>query len=157
MPFVGGVDWVGIAKREAVIFDVSMNRLVFNGREYSSVEEMPPDVRRVYEDAMASVGALDKAGGSGGSQIKITTRLEVNGKEYSSVHEMPRLIRAAFEKLAHRGETGQSSEGPTETPRAPLAIEGSSSLDAQLRLSPTTRFLIALVVVGALAALLLGR
>jgi len=133
-----------------------MNRVVFNGREYSSVEEMPPDVRGVYEDAMASVAALDKAGGSGGSHVRITTRLVVNGKEYSSVHEMPPLIRAAFEKLAHRGETGQSS-GPTETPRAPLAIEGSSSLDAQLRLSPTTRFLIALVVVGTLAAFLLWR
>jgi hypothetical protein len=134
-----------------------MNRVVFNGREYSSVEEMPPDVRRVYEDAMASVGALDKAGGSGGSHITITTRLVVNGKEYSSIHEMPPLIRAAFEKLAHRRETGQSSEGPTETPRAPLAIEDSSSLDAQLRLSPTTRFLVALVVVGTLATFLLWR
>ena len=99
---MGRIDWVGIAEREAAILSPVMNRVVFNGREYSSVEEMPPDVRRVYEDAMASVAALDKAGGSGGPHIRITTRLVVNGKEYSNVHEMPPLIRTAFEKLAHR-------------------------------------------------------
>ena len=31
-------------------------KIVFNGAEYDSVDAMPPDVRRTYEQAMARVG-----------------------------------------------------------------------------------------------------
>lgn len=135
-----------------------MTRVVFNGKEYSSVDEMPPDVRKLYDDVIASIASPDKAGGSGGVHIKVATRLVVNGKEYTSVHEMPPLVRAAYEKLAHLGGAALATANPAETPSVPLAVEANSrSLDAQLRLSPSTRFLITLVVVGALAAFFLWR
>ena len=38
-------------------------KIVFNGQEYDSVDAMPPDVRRTYEQAMARVA-------SGGAAVK---------------------------------------------------------------------------------------
>jgi hypothetical protein len=136
-----------------------MNRVIFNGREYASPDEMPPDVRRLYDDVLASVAGSDKVGGPGHSEIKIRTRLVVNGKEYASVAEMPLSIRGAYEKLIHHAAPGQLGANPAEASRSPQPIETSSSsaLDVQLRLSASTRMVLALLVVSALAAFFLWR
>jgi hypothetical protein len=51
-------------------------KIIFNGKEYSSREDMPPEVRRIYDNAMATVladenrdGIPDLFQGKGGSTI----------------------------------------------------------------------------------------
>jgi hypothetical protein len=137
----------------------SMNRIVFNGREYSCPDEMPPDVRRQYDDVMASVASSEKAGSPGQPAVKIRTRFVVNGKEYLNVFEMPASIRASYEKFANRNNVATPPENAVGVSRSSIpAVTGTPlSLDAQLRFSLSTRLLLALLVVTALAALVLWR
>jgi len=95
-------------------------KIVFNGKEYDSVDAMPPDVRKEYEVALE---ALRKSGGEeilsvlqrdmgvSGTHIKATFReIVVNGKKYDSVEAMPPDVRRAYER-AMAGFT------PKERPR----------------------------------------
>ncbi len=88
------------------------SRIVVNGREYGSVEEMPPDVRALYERALRLAAEAGTAGAtaevatstSGGDvpgqvtvrTVKTATRFIVDGKEYGSVDELPPSARAAL-------------------------------------------------------------
>ena len=94
--------------------------LVFNGKTYSGVEDMPPEVRRAYEEAMAFLADKDHDGipdileGKGGDversvlqagvTVSTTTRIIVNGREYSSVSELPPEVREKYEQAAAKVE-----------------------------------------------------
>ncbi len=94
-----------------------VSKIVVDGREYGSPDDMPPDVRRVYEQVMGRLGDADRDGvpdllqplvGSAGVGHTIeTTSITVNGKTYGGPDEMPedvrRLYQAAMAKLAVRG------------------------------------------------------
>jgi hypothetical protein len=73
-------------------------RIVFNGREYARLDEMPPDARSTYERAIASLAG--DSGGSGVSdghlRVRTKTRIVVNGEEYASVDEMPADVRRLY-------------------------------------------------------------
>jgi len=64
-------------------------KIRFNGREYSSLEEMPPEVRQVYENALAS----------GQIRIQKSAKLVFNGQEYNSLDEMPEPVRRQYEQV----------------------------------------------------------
>jgi hypothetical protein len=137
-----------------------MSRIVFNDREYSSPDEMPPDTRRQYDEVMASVVASEKESGPGQPSIKIRTRLVINGKEYSSVAEMPPAIRAAYEKFVNRNDLAVPNQNTAAMSSSRVLREpgtSSSSLDLQLRLPASTKTLLTLLVVAALAALVWWR
>ena len=85
-------------------------KIIVDGQEFSSVEEMPPDVRRQYEQAMGALADRDGDGvpdimqsglsgmgdtGDGFHKVEVETRNEyvVNGREYSSLDEMPPAAR----------------------------------------------------------------
>lgn len=75
-----------------------------NGREYNSLEEMPADVREVFEKAKAlQAGAQSPFGSSGHGRIKF------NGIEYESIDAMPRDIRLMYEKVMKAVEVGGAS------------------------------------------------
>jgi hypothetical protein len=57
-------------------------KIRFNGQEYSSPAELPPDAHAAYEKAIA-VRQTDVVTGN------TTTRLIINGQEFSSVADMP--------------------------------------------------------------------
>ncbi len=90
-----------------------VSKITFNGKEYSSVDEMPPDVRQTYEKVIQVFQDKDQDGVpdifQGGAQniqgaqkIVINqglfTKIIFNGKEYSSVDEMPPNVRQAYEQ-----------------------------------------------------------
>jgi hypothetical protein len=60
-------------------------KITYNGQEYSSVEELPPEVRAAYEKAMA------KGGGS------VSTKIVFNGQQYASLDQMPTAERQLYE------------------------------------------------------------
>jgi len=72
-------------------------KICFNGQEYGSLEEMPPDVRQLYGHALAS----------GQIRIQKSTRLVFNGQEYNSLDEMPEPVRRQYEQVMALVDTNQ--------------------------------------------------
>jgi hypothetical protein len=67
-------------------FNVKTN-IRFNGQEYAGVEAMPPDVRRVYEQALAK------------AQVRTSTKVVFNGQTYASLAEMPPDLRSQYDQV----------------------------------------------------------
>jgi hypothetical protein len=73
-----------------------------NGKEYSSTDEMPPEVREIFQKAMAAKT------GSGQQMSAAVTRTKIffNGTEYASIDKMPQDVRQLYEKVLKAAETG---------------------------------------------------
>jgi hypothetical protein len=123
-------------------------KITFNGKEYESVDDMPPEERQTYERMMAMIENKGQASASdvpeGGplsnvaTSFKVTTRIVFNGKEYGSVEEMPAADRQTYERamnmsgLAMAGATAPPAQRPAapasaaSTPPAVSATPGVS-------------------------------
>ena len=67
-------------------------KIKYQGQEYSSVEDLPPEVRAAYEKAMATGG------------VSVSRKTVFNGQEYASLDQMPAAERQLYEdalKLSH--------------------------------------------------------
>ena len=109
------------------------NLIVIDGKTYNSVNEMPPDVRAKYEQAMKSLkdenrngfpdqlesvnilkdqdgnGIPDIFEGTSSTQISTTnTKIIVNGKEYESIEELPPDARARYEQAMGNMDKNQN-------------------------------------------------
>jgi hypothetical protein len=85
-------------------------KITINGQHYDSLEAMPPDVRRTYEEAMRALGPAlasgqgagstqvltGQAGGLGGSLI-VNRTTTVNNRTYGSVDDVPPEVRQQYE------------------------------------------------------------
>ena len=60
-------------------------RINYQGKEYSSVEELPPEARSAYEKAMAAGDATT------------SSKIVFNGQEYASPEQMPTAERQLYE------------------------------------------------------------
>jgi hypothetical protein len=92
-------------------------RLVVNGKEYDSVDELPEKVRAAYEKAVAS-GLIP---GEGGAAPGGAGRIVVNGQAYDSVEAMPEDVRRLYED-AMAAAASQRPASPTahaHDPRIP--------------------------------------
>jgi hypothetical protein len=97
-------------------------KIVFNGKEYDSVDAMPPDVRKEYEVALETLkqggGAeifslLQRDMGVMGARIETTVReIVVNGKKYDSVDAMSPDVRRAYEQAMARLAPGAAAVRP---------------------------------------------
>ena len=65
-----------------------------NGKEYTSVEEMPANLREAYERAK---GTSRMAG----------AKVIFNGREYENVEAMPPDVRLVFDKIIEGAQTGK--------------------------------------------------
>jgi hypothetical protein len=75
-----------------------------NGKEYNSIEEMPPDIRSAFEKAMAV--QADKA-------IPSVTQNKIifNGIEYKKIEDMPPDVRMLYEKALDAVQSGEVRTG----------------------------------------------
>ena len=80
-------------------------KFVVNGKEYASVEEMPPELREAYEKAVrARAGVrIEKP------QVRIETKIVFNGKEYDSLEAMPAGVRRVYQSVMKSVERGAAS------------------------------------------------
>jgi hypothetical protein len=117
-------------------------RFIVNGKEYNSVEEMPPELREAYEKAVSS--------GSGvriqKPQVSLKTKIVFNGKEYDSLDAMPGDIRRVYGSVMKAAETGEVppemlsaalADGPTLTPQGQAL---HTSLDLPKPIEPVSSF-----------------
>ena len=102
-------------------------KIVFNGKEYDSVDAMPPDVRKEYEVALETLrksggeeilSVLQRDMGVSGTHIKATYReIVVNGKKYDSVEAMSPDVRRAYEQaMARLAPGGGAARRPPVAP-----------------------------------------
>jgi len=145
-------------------------RIVVNGKAYSSVEEMPEDLRHAYELAISNIGREGHGIQPGSPQ----TRVVFNGHEYESLDDMPedvrRMYTAAMMAVEAQGSigvgmakarepapVGEGSASPLPPSMAPIEVGGGSGWTvAKL----VTVGLVLLIVLGAfyyLSRLLLLR
>jgi hypothetical protein len=111
------------------------SRITINGQHYDSPEAMPPDVRRLYEEAMRTLGPklgsgprggttqvfTGHAGHLGGSLI-VNKTVTVNDRTYGSVDELPPDVRKMYED-ALQGATPQGTR-PTTRVHVSLNMAG---------------------------------
>lgn len=110
------------------------NLIVIDGRTYTSVNEMPPDVRAKYEKAMSKLKDQDRDGrpdvfdaASSARVVSSTNRFVVDGREYNSLEDLPPEARARYEQAMGMLDKNQNGipdfvEGMIGmTPRAPAA------------------------------------
>jgi|WetSurSiteA1Bulk_404760.scaffolds.fasta_scaffold69917_1 hypothetical protein len=80
-------------------------KFIVNGKEYASVEEMPPELREAYEKAMRSGAGvrIDKP------QVSVESKIVFNGQEYRSLEAMPEEVRRVYLSVMKSVETGKAS------------------------------------------------
>jgi hypothetical protein len=83
--------------------------IVVAGKRYNSVEEMPAEVRRVYDLAMASQDEASTAA---------PVKLIFNGKEYEGLESMPPDVRKLYQTQQVAMETYRDFSVDATTPRA---------------------------------------
>lgn len=83
--------------------------IVVAGKSYESVEQMPAEVRRVYDLARSSQQEAETAG---------PVKLVFNGKEYEGLDAMPPEVRKLYQTQQVAMETYRDFSVDATTPRA---------------------------------------
>ena len=80
-------------------------RFMYQGKEYSSLEELPPEARQVYEQVFKSLadnnhnGIPDLLEGmTANTLVSALNAIHLNGQNYNSVEEMPPEARRIYDK-----------------------------------------------------------
>lgn len=93
-------------------------KITVNGVSYDSVEAMPLDVRRLYEETLARLPSLMGQGDEGTTRIiqrgglsighaaTVHSTFMVNGKSYQGLESMPPDVRQAYEQAMRAAEAG---------------------------------------------------
>jgi hypothetical protein len=138
-------------------------KIIINGKEYASPEEMPPDIRSKYEAALAKRSAATSSSGTMASKITL------NGKSYNSVDEMPANVRQIYDGVlatVDKNQDGipdllQENSQDTLQPSAPFLpkqanVISSSKTDRRMVVAAGMVILV-LLILGVLALVLLSR
>ena len=83
--------------------------IVVAGRAYNSVEEMPAEVRRVYDLAVAAQNEAN---------VQDSIKIVFNGREYADLDSMPEDVRKLYQNQQMAMETYQDFSVDATTPRA---------------------------------------
>ena len=109
-------------------------KIIFNGKTYTKVEDMPEEVRQSYQQALAQFADADKngipdfieGGSAKGNVIAIQqSSINFNGKEYKSAGEMPAIVRRLFEMAM--GQADANRNGIPDALESALGMQTPSS------------------------------
>jgi hypothetical protein len=160
------------------------NKINFNGKEYNNLDEMPPDARRAYEEAMGQFSNMfadaDRDGlpdifenvQSKNVQVFSTSKIIFDGKEYNNADDMPLEARQkyeqafedknrdgipdAFENLGQGNVLVSSQQTTPNTPLPPTAVHTTVGYSPNILLIIAGVIIVFLfVVVAALVWILL--
>ena len=162
---------------------MTINKITINGQQYDSPEAMPPDVRRLYEEAMRTLGPSLASGQSGGStqaftgqtgrigaSVVVNRIITVNNRTYGSVDELPPEVRQLYDDAIKGAaphpktslHVSVNMTGPqvktldaSSTPTTPIPFPIEPSSNSGLRNLPVSLGI--LVVIGLVLWVLLGR
>jgi len=108
-------------------------KIIVNGKEYGSPDELPPELRKSYDQAILNKSAYPQMHIAGNSKVTF------NGQTYNSRDEMPEEVRLIYDHAVealdkdHDGipdalQTGEQVVPPTtetSTPIEPLPAQPS--------------------------------
>jgi hypothetical protein len=152
--------------------------ITINGREYSSVDEMPPEVRAEYQRVMKVLADRDgnnipdifegkadsramPAENESPADVNVTTvstsHYVVNGREYSRLEDVPAPLRKLLGDPAAAAKKSFGIEGPSCAPSA--RADGSDTGGFTIHVTWCTLFalLAAIAVVALIVLLIRGR
>ena len=142
--------------------------IVIDGKTYNSVEEMPPDIRKKYEQAMQSLGDAnnnqipdafetmnifadkDKDGApdvleniTAGHHVVNSMKIIVDGKEFDGLEHLPPEARARYQEAmgkldANRNGIPDFVEGMMNTTNQNVMSVSSPVVETPRRSSPLT-------------------
>ena len=142
--------------------------IVIDGKTYNSVEEMPPDIRKKYEQAMQSLGDAnnnqipdafetmnifadkDKDGApdvleniTAGHHVVNSMKIIVDGKEFDGLEHLPPEARARYQEAmgkldANRNGIPDFVEGMMNTTNQNVMSVSSPVIETPRRSSPLT-------------------
>jgi hypothetical protein len=69
-----------------------LTRIVVNGQSYDSLDAMPPDVRRLYDDALATLGSRESASVASGGSLSRVSGVGADGAEMARLASSPAPI-----------------------------------------------------------------
>jgi hypothetical protein len=138
-------------------------KFIYNGKEYANPDEMPPEIRTAYEQALAK-GHI--------STRPQTTKITINGKTYESADDIPENLRPMYDQAMRsvdKNQDGipdafqqnapgaQDALGPSAPflPQQPSAGR-SSKMDARV-LALAGMAILVLLILGFLILVLLAR
>jgi hypothetical protein len=146
-------------------------RITVNGVEYRSVDEMPADVRRQYEQAMSMLADRDRNGVpdilEGRSQLPAGARpkttevvtsvsnvfeIDIDGKRYTRLEDVPRELRDVIDRACAAGNPQTTIVESRTTPRTVVFSDNSVRRDG-ITIRITWPVVFAVLTVAGLAAL----
>ncbi len=114
---------------------VFKSKITFNGVEYESPDQMPPEVRKSYERVMAMASDSSLGGPNVATITKTSGKIVFNGVEYKSPDEMPPDVRESYDKV-----TGfLSANGPRENQGGPLIGKSAATFQISGQPAPAVR------------------
>src|SRR5688500_17583702 len=103
-------------------------RIVVNGQEYSSVDEMPPDVRRIYDQTLAGFADvnrngvpdfIEQTGIPGAPGVNVTeirhSSFTVNDQTFDDLSKLPPDVRRLYEAAMHNVDAGREPVASSRT------------------------------------------
>ena len=132
-------------------------RIVFNGHEYSGIEEMPDDVRRAFQDKLAQL--IQDADHDGvpdvlqGKSIGVEgATIAINGHTIEHVNDLPTPIRWLVSSMLEHtvGEAAALQQSTLPTPELARMLRSLDATSTALRMRLLT---LSAGLAGALVAL----
>ena len=123
-----------------------MPKIIFNGKSYSSVDEMPSEIRQAYEQVVGILAdknqngmpdIFERAIGTGNVNVQTasilsnTTQIVVDDKVYSSIDELPPEARQKYEQAMAKVKqvmSGANQDGALDIPASTLPAQSTSSV-----------------------------
>lgn len=88
-----------------------LTKITVNGREYDSIEQMPPDIRQIYLQALDAL----REGKTVSERTIVNESITVNGRTYKSRDELPPEIRALLAQMPEPLPDGKSTDVKIKT------------------------------------------
>jgi len=144
-------------------------QIIFNGKTYNSLEDMPANERQAYEHMLTIFkdandnGIPDFMEGDMAKNVMtaFTSNVNFNGKVYSNLNELPpeakEKVQKAFDKLKQMGIVTDtpSLQGPSPAPADfDPAFQSSKPMLTQEPVAPESGGRNWILIVGFLAAIL---
>jgi hypothetical protein len=121
--------------------------IVVAGKRYASVEEMPAEVRRVYDLARASQETAETAA---------PVKLIFNGKEYEGLDSMPADVRKLYQTQQVAMETYRDFSVDATTPRAAKVDAPPAKRMDTVKQSFLKRYMWPLIILGVIIIVILA-
>jgi hypothetical protein len=119
---------------------MNQKRIVIDGTVYNSVDEMPPDVRQQYEQAMRNFDKkqtgtpdlLENMNPFGDHNVMSSAKIIVNGQVYDSVDQLPPDVRATYQQAI--GAMDANGNGIPDFVEGMIGISDQAKIQAPNRI-----------------------